>query len=240
MDEVRHPDRLVGQFGSLEVRTGRRRVPLVEHEIEHVEDHAHAVGSLGLGRHLERDAAGPDCLLGAADALRHGGLRHEERVGDLGGREAAHSPQGQRELRGRRENRVAAQEQQRQRIVMLGRPVLVGARRAGPVGGVQTRDRLFAPAPRPLAAHLVDQPAPRDADQPGVRVLRDTLGGPAGRGRQESLLDRVLACVEAVVLPGKGAEHPRRELAQQALDFGLGPHPSAPPVSMIGRTSRGQ
>ena len=38
-------------------------------------------------------------LLGPADPLRHGRLGHQERVGDLGGRQAADGPQRERDRR---------------------------------------------------------------------------------------------------------------------------------------------
>ena len=51
-------------------------------------------------------------LLGAADPLRHRRFGHEERVGDLGGRQAADRAQRERDRRRARERRMTAHEEQ--------------------------------------------------------------------------------------------------------------------------------
>ena len=116
---------------------------------------------------------------------------------------------------------------------MLARAL--GAGRLGAlVGERDRRGALLAPAPRDVAAHLVDEPARRHGDEPGLRVLGDALDGPLPRCGQQRLLDGVLAGVERAVPPHEHAEHLRGELAQQPLD-----HISIPPGSMTGRTSIG-
>jgi hypothetical protein len=64
-----------------------------------------------------RLAGGPDALLGPADSGRHRGLRHQEGAGDLGSGQAADRPQRQGGLGGRGQRRMAAQEQQDERVV---------------------------------------------------------------------------------------------------------------------------
>jgi hypothetical protein len=66
-----------------------------------VQDHAQPPGPLGRWWEHEPGAGVADALLGPADPLRHGGLRDQERGGDLRGAQAAHRPQGERELRRR-------------------------------------------------------------------------------------------------------------------------------------------
>ena len=75
-------------------------VALVEDQVEHVQHGAQALVALLVRRHAERHAGRLDALLRAADPLRHRRFGHEERVGDLGGRETADGAQRQRD-RGR-------------------------------------------------------------------------------------------------------------------------------------------
>ncbi|HJX46738.1 MAG TPA: hypothetical protein VJ375_02745, partial [Gaiellaceae bacterium] len=96
-------------------------------------------GPLGRGRELEPRARSPHPLLGPADALRHGRLGHEEGVCDLRSRQAAHRAQRERELRRNGQRRVAAQEEEREHVVVAGR-----LRR---VGGLEGRDRLLPASP---------------------------------------------------------------------------------------------
>jgi hypothetical protein len=69
-------------------------------------------------------------------------------------------------------------------------------------------------------------------------VARHALGRPLDRSRQQGLLHRVLAGVEAAVAPYQSAEDLRRQLPQQVLDLGGCAHLSSPPWSRTGRTSR--
>jgi hypothetical protein len=84
------------------------------------------------GGHAERDAAVLDGLLGPADAPGHGRLGHQERSRDLGRAEAADRPQGERNLRRRRERWVAAHEQQDERVIRVGGRGIRGGRQQLP------------------------------------------------------------------------------------------------------------
>ena len=64
-----------------------------------------------------------DALLGPADPLGHGGFRHQERVGDLRGRETAHRAKRQSDGRRRRESGMAAHEQAGSRVSSLPAPL---------------------------------------------------------------------------------------------------------------------
>jgi hypothetical protein len=120
---ARQPDGLGREVGPLERRARARRVALVEDEVEHVQDHAEAVGPLRLRGRVESDAGAPDALLGAADALGHRGLGNQEGVRDLSRRQPADRTQRECELRRHGERGVAAEEQQRERVVPVGRPL---------------------------------------------------------------------------------------------------------------------
>jgi hypothetical protein len=107
---ARESDRLARELAALQGRARARDVALVEDQVEDVEHHAQALGALGLGRRVEAAAGRPDALLGAADALGHGRLGHEEGAGDLCRGQAADGAQGERELRRGRQGGVAAED----------------------------------------------------------------------------------------------------------------------------------
>jgi len=212
---------------------------------------AQAFAGLAL-RHLEPYPAGLDRRLRAADALRHRGLGDQEGRGDLRRGQSAHGAQRQRDLAGHGQRRMAAQEQQFQRVVTVGRLVGVRDRVRGTAEQLRLRrrgeDRVLAAAPRTVAAELVDQDAGRDRQQPGARALRDPVLGPVLRRLEQRLLGGVLAGVELAVAARERAEDLRRQLAQQVLDaspdsvrhrFGPGPQPSLADSCRIGQTSVG-
>jgi hypothetical protein len=123
-----------------------------------------AVGPLGLRRQAERGASRLDALLGAADPLGHRRRRHQERPGDLGGREPRHRPQRQRQLRRRRQRQVTAQERQREGVV---------AQRPSRAGGLD-RALLLPAAAGLLGAEVVGDAAAGDRQEPGLRAAGPT------------------------------------------------------------------
>ena len=132
---------------------------------------------------------------------------------------------------------MAAQEQQQERVVLLGIADVVGRRDHERVGGRADGRRVLTTATRPVAAQQVGQAAGRDADEPAARALRKPAFRPLHRCGQERFLDRVLARVEVPVAAHQRAEDLRRELAQQVLDAGTSTHISDPPSWRIGRIS---
>ena len=76
----------------------------------------------------------------------------------------------------------------------------------------------FAPAARELGAHLIGHAPRRDLDQPGARVVGTRRRAATARAAASSA-----SCTassrggEVAVAPDDGAEHLRRELAQQVL-----------------------
>ncbi len=216
---ARQPDRLVGEAHADQGQTRARRVALVEHEVEHLQDGHRPRGSVGRRRQLEGGAARADRRLGPADPLGDGGLGDEQRPGDLRRREAAHRAQRQRHLRRAGQGRVAAQVEEREAVVAIGGGVEdgdpVGRRAGGPWPG---DGRLLAPPTRGVAPPLLDQAARGDGRQPAARVVRDPVAWPLrGRG-DERLLDGVLAGIELAVTADQRGEDQRREITQQCLD----------------------
>ena len=206
-------NRLVGQLDPLQRRTAARGVALIEDQVEDVEHRAQAIRALHGLRHGEGHARLADARLCPADPLRHRGFGEQERTRDLGGRQAAHRPQRQRDRGSRRQRRMAAQEQKDERVVLLE-----DRRRRRPFPRCDDLLPVHAGTIRPPR---IDQPAGGAAGEPSLRLLRDSRAGPAVGGRDERLLDGVLRRVEVAVPARERAKDPRRELAQQVLDITL-------------------
>ena len=83
--------------------------------------------------------------------------------------------------------------------------------------GVARPRNLFAAPPGGLAAHVVGHAPRRDLDQPAARVVGHAVARPLHGGRDQRFLHRVLGGGEVAVAPHDGAEHLRRQLAQQLL-----------------------
>src|SRR5438874_1018328 len=104
---------------------------------------------------------------------------------------------------------MAAQEQQRQRVVLVG-----GLRfNRGP----ERRNDLLPAASRTFCPPVVDQPPRGDRYQPRPRVGRQPFVAPLERSREQRLLDCVFTSVELPVPPKQRAEDLRRQIAQQVL-----------------------
>ena len=95
----------------------RRRVPLVEDEVDDLEHRTEARAELGTGRHLEGDAGLGEGALGPHDALRQGRLGHQERARDLVGGQPAEQAQRERDARVGRQHRVTGREDQPEQVV---------------------------------------------------------------------------------------------------------------------------
>jgi len=61
----------------------------------------------------------------------------------------------------------------------------------------------------------------RDLDQPGARVFGQAVARPLRRGRDQGFLNRILRSGEVAEPPDDGAQHLRREVAQQVLGAGV-------------------
>ena len=233
VQQTREPDGLGGQIDPVQRWPRASRVPFVEDEVEYVQDHTEPLSQLG--RELEASPGASDALLGPADALRHRGLGNQECGCDLRGRQTPNGTKGERELRGGRQRGMAAQEEQGERLVLVGGP-MVNALLIG--GKLECHHGLLAVPPRTLAAPLVNQRPTGYSQQPRTWMVWHPLGRPLHCRRKQCLLDGVLALGELPVLAHQRAEDLRREFAQQVLDPGPGVHSSGA-SSMIRRTSIG-
>ena len=215
------PDGLAGQVGAGQVRAAAGRVALVEQQVQHVQHGAQPARPLVRRGQPERLVGRLEGGLGPADPLAHGFLWHQEGGGDLPGGQPAHRAQRERDGRAGGQRRVAAQVHQDQRVVLAGDRAGVSeggwGGGSGPGGGQQ----LTAP-PGVVGPVLVGHPARGHPDQPAHRVVRRPLGGPAQRGRQQRLLDRVLGAGEVPVPPRDHPKDLRRALPEQVLGGGHG------------------
>jgi hypothetical protein len=99
---------------------------------------------------------------------------------------------------------MGGHEQDRQGVVPIGH--------VGCLALVRDRSAL-AFAARTVAAVLVDQAPRRRLQEPGARILRDAVDRPAGRGRDQRLLDGVLCSGEVAVAARERAKDLRRAVA---------------------------
>ena len=104
---------------------------------------------------------------------------------------------------------MAAQIQQGERVILVGRPAPGRRLQCG---------ALFAPPASALTPPFVDQSPGGDGHQPRAWIFGNAFGCPLERRGEECLLHGVLARVELSVPPHQRAEHLRRQLAQQILD----------------------
>jgi hypothetical protein len=88
-EDAREPDRLGAQLPPHERLGGRRRVALVEDQVERGEHRGESVGQLVVGRHDIGDAGAGDLALRPDEPLLHGRLGGQKCMGDLGRPQAA-------------------------------------------------------------------------------------------------------------------------------------------------------
>jgi hypothetical protein len=214
MEHPSQPDRLGGQVNPVQLLTRSSRVAFVEDQVQHLQHGGQSVPSV-LGRWEDKpSASGLDLLFGPADPLTHGDFTDPISVGNLSGGQSAHGSQRQRDLGDRGQNRMAAQEQQRQAIV--SNRFLPRSR------GRLTGQLVLATLPKLLGAELVDHAAVADPDQPATGMVWNAVVGPLLRGGEQRFLDRVLGDVEVAESAHQRAEHLRRLGAQQVLELWRG------------------
>jgi hypothetical protein len=192
----------------------RRRVTLVEHQIDHPQHRIESRRQLGRRGHLVGNARVADLGFGAHDALRQrrrGGGKGE---GDLLGRQAAHLAQRQHHLRVRRQRRVAAGEDEPQPVVLDAlffprRGVIDGSLES--LGGVVQRLESRAPA------DAVDGLETPGRHQPRPGIGRDAVVRPLLERRAEGLVQRLLGEVEVAEQADQGGEDAARLGAVEGL-----------------------
>ena len=201
-------------------------VALVEDEVDHLQHRGQPLAELLAGGDLVGDPRGQDLLLGAHEPLGGGHLGLEKGAGDLGGGQRAQRAQGQRDLRGLAQRRVAAGEQQSQSIVgeivrLLGRLGRLGRLGSGErsLGDGADRGRR-----RPPPAEQIDRAAAGDGGQPRARPGGDALGAPALERPDAGVLQRLLGDLEVGDRADERGEDPAPLRAKHRLDRLLAGH----------------
>ena len=223
----------------------RRRVAGVEDQVHHREHGRETIGQQVVGRHAKRDPGRLDLAFGADQALGHGRLADQERLGDLGRGQAAERPQGERDLGVERECRVTAGEYELEALVLksvffqgvLHRLRYVELARLLGEGAV---------APDP-----VDRAVTRGGHEPCRRVIRGAVARPALRGDRKRLLRGFLGELEVaeeadqcgkdlapLVAEGLLERHAARTVTTRRVAAPRWRRPSAPPGSWRRARSR--
>ena len=115
--DPRQADRLARELAAHERVARGRGVALVEDQVEDLEDAVEPLRQELEVRDPVRDAGVADLPLRPDEALGERRLRDEEGPGDLGRRQAAERPQGQRDAAVQRQRRMAAGEDQPEPVV---------------------------------------------------------------------------------------------------------------------------
>ncbi len=184
-----------------------------------------------VGRDAERDPGAADLPLRAHEPLRHRGLGDEERVCDLGRREAADLAQRQRDAALGGERRVAAREDEREALVRdRAHVVLLGGKL------LQAADELGLLLEDLLAADPVDRAVARGRDDPRARVPRHAVARPALECRRERVLHGVLGELEVAEDAREDRDGMAPLLPEDALDVVL--HAAVIAASGGSRSSR--
>ena len=206
LQQAAEPDRLFAQARAGHGFVGAGGIALVEHQVDHGRDGGEPLRPLYRARGFEGRLGAGDARLGAGDPLLHGRLADQEGAGDLFDREARHDPQGQRDLLGRRQVRVAADEHQPQDVVAVVRPVEPLGHRGLHVvhvgDGVLGR-QLGHPRPAP---HAVERGVAADHDQPRRRVARRPLLRPGLQRPQAGLLERLFGGIQVTEIAEQGPD----------------------------------
>ena len=116
-EDAAQAQRLLAELRAHPVIACRRRVSLVENEVDDRQHRGQPLGKLCPARDFEGHALFGQRALGAHDALGDGRLRNEESARDLLGLQAGDEPQGQGHLRLPAEQRMAGGEHQPQQVV---------------------------------------------------------------------------------------------------------------------------
>ena len=145
------------------------------------------------------------------------GGRGEERARDLLGREAADLAQRQRDLRVRRQRRVAAGEDQPQPVVLDALVVPLGAAPAARPRAARRRPSSEA-SNRARRRMRVDRLEAAGRNQPGARVGRHALARPLLDRRGERVVQRLLGEVEVAEQADQRGEDAARLGAVDRLD----------------------
>ena len=203
---------VLAQGRSDPVVAGRRRVALVEDEVDHLQDGCEAGLKIGALRDLERNVGLGQRPFRAHDPLADRGLRDKERSGDLVCTKPSQETQRQGDPRIHRQHRVAADEHQPEQVVadrgIVDRGVEI---RGGPLVKVEVAPQLFRLAlERGSPAHGVDRPMLGRAHQPGRRTIRDAGIRPLADRGFERVLGEILGQADVPDDPSQRCNEPGR------------------------------
>jgi hypothetical protein len=227
-------DRFLAQLGAIAIAA---RVTLVEDQVDHRGDDAESLGAFDRARGLERNIGVRDAGLGARDALLHRSLADEECACDLLHRQARDDPQRERDLLGRGQLGVTADEQQAEDVVAIVRAIEPLGER---VGGIERAELVFTWQRGLLAAAArgIDRDVAADEDQPRRRVARWTVLRPRFERAQARVLIRLLGEIEVAEVANQRAERLGTRRRQRGVDPGEVGHARSPGRNTLsGRSS---
>ena len=191
------------------VVTRRRRIALVEDQVDHFQHRREANVQFGPARHFVGDLPVRQRALGADDALLDGGLGRQERARDLFGGQAGEQFQRQRDAGLGRQHRVAGREDQPQQVIahiVIQRSLEIGHRvflaRLHLVA-----DLLVFVIGQLVAAEMIDAAALGDGHQPRAGITRDAFLRPLLERGDERILRQILGQADV-------ARHPRERRNQ--------------------------
>ena len=193
-EDAAETQRLLAQLRAHPVIARRRRVSLVENEVDDRQHRGQALGKLRPARDLERHALVGQRALGAHDALGDGRLRHQESARDLLGLETGDEPQGEGHLRLPAEQRMAGGEHQPQQVianVVVERSVEVGHLRLAFRGQFVTQLGVLA-VDQLGAAKAVERAMLGGGHQPGAGLVGDAGARPLLERGDEGILRQLL------------------------------------------------
>ncbi len=197
-----------------------RPVPLVEHEVDDVENGIEAGFDVGGAREIERQPSIANLPLRPDDPLRDCRFFRQERARDLADAEAADRLEAERDARVPRNFGMAAHHDHPQLVVAellveigIGRRDFRRARQV-----VDDGVGLVAEGPDP--ANDVDRAVVGDAEQPPGGIVRYALIRPGLQGAQHRLLHALLREVDVgrPEEPRQTGRHAARLMPEQVLE----------------------
>src|SRR5262245_13419335 len=145
------------------------------------------MGQFTFVRNLESKTTQTDLRLGTHQALTHSGWRDEECPRDSRGVQTENGLEHERRVNGWIDGRMSAHEQQLEPLVGKRR----GVRSFGCVRLEKSKSRLACCDHLPMT-NVIDQCVARGCQQPGARVLRQTVPRPPRQGSAQGLAEGVL------------------------------------------------
>ena len=196
---------------------GRRRIPLVEDQVDDREHGVEPIGQQMIGRHSKRDPGGLDLALCPYQPLRHRRLADQERSGDLASAHAAERTQRESYLGVGGQCRMTAGEHELESLVWKCRRVAHRVLRCFVVGCLSYLQQMRLHGERAIAANAVDRSAPGRRQQPDAGVGGDSVARPALRGDREGLLCGLLSKIEVAEEADQRSEDASPLLAEGSL-----------------------